>query len=59
MEIDIEKFIAELNNTVDEIIKRLQSNLNQEDLVMLLESTRARVIMDVISALQEATNKIG
>ena len=55
MQIDIEKFIAELDNTRDEIVKRLQSGLIQEDLVMLLESTRARVIMDVISALREAT----
>ena len=55
MQIDIEKFIATLDSKRDEIVSRLQRGEVKEDIVMLLESTRARVIMDVISALREAT----
>lgn len=54
--VDVDKLTASLQLRIDEIVGRMNSN-NMEHLVRLLESTRARTLMDIVEILNQQKDK--
>jgi hypothetical protein len=50
--IDEDQLIKNLESTIIEITERLSANPAMQTMVRLLESTRARVLMDVVAAIK-------
>ena len=50
--IDEDQLIKNLESTIIEITERLSGNPAMQTMVRLLESTRARVLMDVVAAIK-------
>lgn len=50
--IDEDQFIQNLESTISDITDRLTRHPGMQPMVRLLESTRARVLMDIIEAIR-------
>lgn len=57
MDVNCDTLIEALVDKTQEIVSRLEQTENMDPIVRLLESTRARTLMDVVDALKSQTNK--